>query len=74
MIKSVHCSVYSTYREWTQIGYPSRHCSINQKEGETLGGPKKRGKDQLHLDGYAAVTTANPSGFFDGDNDDEVCI
>jgi hypothetical protein len=41
-------SGYSTWKEWTYTEYPSRHYSINQKEGET-GHQGKRWKDQLDL-------------------------
>ena len=26
-------SGYNTYTEWSETGYPSRHCSINRKAG-----------------------------------------
>jgi len=31
----INKSGYNTYRDWTQTGYPSRHCSMNEKGEET---------------------------------------
>jgi hypothetical protein len=32
---SINKRGYSIYREWAATGYPSRHCGVNRKGGET---------------------------------------
>ena len=50
MVKIVNYSGYSTYREWTLMGYSRRHCSINQKRGEnTLLVQRKDGRTDFTL-------------------------
>jgi hypothetical protein len=51
--------VATAHTEWSETGYPSRHCSINRRAGR----PRKGWRDQLHLVGQGTGTTSNPLGF-----------
>ena len=58
------------YRGWTQTDYQNKHYNINQKE-RNMGRPRKRWRDQLHLEDQRTGNTPNLQKHDDDDDDDE---
>ena len=50
------------YRGWTQTDYQNKHYNINQMDEGNIGRPRKRWRDQLHLEDQGTGNTPNPSG------------
>jgi len=48
--KTVQRKVATTRRGWTQIEYQNKHYNINLKRRRNIGRPKKRWRDQLHIE------------------------
>ena len=50
------------YRGWTQTRLPKQALQYKPKGRRNIGRPRKRWRDQLHLEGQRTGNTPNPSG------------
>ena len=59
------------YRGWTQTDYQNTHYNINQKGRRNIGRPRKRWRDQLHLEDQGTGNTPSLQEHDDDDDDDD---
>jgi hypothetical protein len=50
------------YRGWTQTNYQKQALQYKPKGGRNIGRPRKRWRDQLHLEDQGIGNMPNPSG------------